>query len=106
MTYLLIIESQTPLTSHRLTGLELALEAAEEEQQVKLWLTQDATQMLQIGGNPKLDACCAHANIEVFVDDFALDQRGITAPPGPVTPAPISALADHLLDCNAKPIWH
>ena len=106
MSYLLIIESHTPLASSRLTGIELALESADQDQPVKLWLTQDATQLLQLADHDGLRACCAHDNIEVFADAFTMDQRGISARSAGVTPAPISTLADHLLDTAAKPIWH
>lgn len=106
MSYLLIIESHSPLASHRLSGLSLALEAAREEKQVKLWLTQDAIQLLQIMDNAQIDACFAHENIDVFADEFAFEQRGISTVSDQLTVASIGQLADHLLDKNAKPIWH
>lgn len=107
MNHYLIVETQSALASKRLTGLSLALEAAENGDEVSLWLMNDGTQILQVTDAPELEACCAHININVFADDFALQQRGISLVDWPqVHAAGIDNFTTRLLNADTRPIWH
>lgn len=107
MHHYLIVETQSALASKRLSGISLALEAAEDGSQVSLWLMQDGTQALQSAQDVGLEACCAHANIRVFADAFALNQRGISLAGWPqVESAGIDVFATRLLSTDTRPIWH
>lgn len=107
MRHYLIIETRSALLDRRLSGVALALEAAESGAEVSLWLMQDGTQVLQTAGNATFEACCRHERIKVFADDFALAQRGISLAAWPeVAAAGIDAFAARLLADGTRPIWH
>lgn len=106
MQHLLIVESQSPL-SGPVSGITMALEAARSGVKVCLWLMQDGTQMLQTRPDTTFQTVCRHDHIEVFADDFALTQRGISMEGwNNVTAAGIDVFTETLLDPAIRPIWH
>ncbi len=108
MSRLLIVETQTPMASIRLTGLELAWEASEAKQDVTLWLMQDAVHCLQLkDAHDILRKCCESDRITIFADSFALAQRGVSTANWPdIQSADIHLFTEHLLSGDIKPLWH
>ncbi len=107
MSDYLIVETQSLFNGARvLSGLQLALEMADLNQKVNLWLMQDAVQLLQLIQQNELKRCLEHRNIRCFVDDFSLQHRGVIELPAGVEAAGMELFARQLLNKSTKPVWH
>ena len=110
----LIVESDG-VSHSSFRGMELALELAERGCHIKLWLVQDAVQLFQfkieefVKVHCLLKKCISSNNIEIYIDQFALEQRGCSKTiisNQEIAISEIDLLSLHLMEKDAKAIWH
>ncbi len=112
----LIVETQSPFQSGNplcgLRGMELALELTTHGAHVKLWLMQDAVQIFQLQAvesrlHALLTECLNEQLITVYVDQFAVTQRGCSESRSQnVNIADMSLFTEQLMIADTTAIWH
>jgi sulfur relay (sulfurtransferase) complex TusBCD TusD component (DsrE family) len=106
MAEYLLIESRDPFESRDVGYYyELACGLSEAGNQVTVFLIQNAVLAARLSAEvPELRALIS-AGIKVIVDDFALQERGITKLLDGIQIAAIDIVVDHL-EAGHRTLWH
>lgn len=108
MASYLLIESRDPFESNDVRYFyELAASLARAENDVTLFLVQNAVLAARAGEHASWFADLGKAGVRVLADDFSLRERGIAKArlSDGVTPAGVEAIVDRL-GTGARALWH
>ena len=102
----LLIESRDPFESSDVEYYyELARGLVEAENQVTLFLVQNAVLAVRPAAEAPTLRALLGSGVKILADDFALKERGITKLLDGVRIAPIETVVDHL-EAGHKTLWH